>query len=441
MAKSSFYFRQWLYNGLIHSGLPIIAAISWRKCHQAAQEQPQLKNCFAAKFGAVPSHFKQNGLLIHAVSLGETLSVLPFIKQLQQTYPELPVTLTNGSVRGARQLVKTLPNSIQYSFLPQDYPFAVRRFLKQLAPKAVVIIETEIWPNLIQVCHELQIPIFLANARLKASSMENYRKYGGDWLKDTLNQFEAIACQFKPDYDHFRQLGIKDEKLTVMGNLKFDLEITEGQRLAAEVWKRNNLQTRFCWVAASTHENEEAILLQAHKALLKQRPDAVLILVPRQADRFAEVETLLQTNHWNYQKRSDFKTSLSSGHKEITTTTQVLLADSVGEMLHWMAICDTAFIGGSLVPFGGHNILEPAIFKKPVLSGPHFQNLAALYQVFIDQKAISLVENSHALSEELNKLATAPEYQAQMGRKAYQAFQSQTGALNNLLKLLQPYLP
>ncbi len=423
-----------IYNTLIHTALPIVAAITWRKCRKASYEQPLLKDCFAQKFGKLPAGIKKGGILIHAVSLGETRSVLPLISELQNHYPDLPLTLTHGSVRGAKQLVNNLPAGIEHSFLPLDYPFAVKRFLKQVQPKVLVIVETEIWPNLIQACNDLHIPILLVNARLKHSSMQSYQKYGGQWLCDKLNQIETIACQFKADRDHFAQLGINSNQLKTIGNLKFDISISNQLRQKVNQWKAQH--HGFVWVAASTHEDEEALMLEAHKQLLTKKPNAVLILVPRQADRFDEVEQLLKNQDWRYEKRSDWK--LLEQH-QLKSDTQVLLADSVGEMLFWMGISDAAFVGGSMVNFGGHNILEPAAWQKPVLSGPHYQNLEALYQVFIDAEAIQICDSPKELATKLIML-TDNQTNVMWGSKALKTFEQNTGALPKLLALLKPYL-
>ena len=428
--------RGFLYNTLIHAALPLVAGISWRKCHKAAQQQPLLNNCFAQKFGNLPAGTHTGGILIHAVSLGETRSVLPLIAKLQTQYPTLPITLTNGSVRGAKQLIKDLPAGIQHSFLPLDYPFALQKFLKRLQPKVVVIIETEIWPNLIQACHDLKIPIVLANARLKQSSMQSYAKFGGQWLCNKLNQIDTIACQFPADANHFATLGVNSDNLTIMGNLKFDIKISDILRAQVTTWQTQNSKP-LIWVAASTHEHEEAQMLEAHKTLIAQNPNALLILVPRQADRFDEVEQLLQTQNWVYEKRSDFE-NLET--QQLKPNTQVLLANSVGEMMFWMGVSDAAFIGGSMVNFGGHNILEPAAWQKPVLSGPHFQNLQALYEVFIEQDAIQICDSPSPLAQELIKIAKTPEYQQDLGQKAFDTFNSQSGALPKLIDILKPYL-
>ena len=427
-----------LYNGLIHLFLPLIAFLSWRKCKKAAAEKQQLSQCFAQKFGKLTDNFQQNSILIHAVSLGETRSILPLIARLQKDYPDTPITLTNGSVRGAKQLITQLPEGIQYSFLPLDYPFAIQRFLKQLQPKKVLIVETEIWPNLISECQKQNIPLHFINARLKASSMQKYQQFGGDWLRETLNKAQHIHCQFASDKAHFIELRVAEDKLSVMGNLKFDLNIPTGLSQSAARWKQN-LPHDFVWVAASTHEHEEALILQSHQQLLKTIPNALLIVVPRQADRFDEVSSLLKTHNISFQKRSEFVKDKDLENQSINEDTQVILGDSVGEMLFWMAASDAAFIGGSLVPFGGHNILEPAAFQKPVLTGPHFQNLQALFEVFIKDDSLTIVKNESALGDFLIRLAKDHDLQHQLGEKAHQTFIKQSGSLKRLMTKLSEF--
>ncbi|BBP45073.1 3-deoxy-D-manno-octulosonic acid transferase [Thiosulfatimonas sediminis] len=415
--------RGFLYQTLIHLALPAVALLSWRKCRQAKRQNTHLPDCFAEKFGQIHSQ-QRNGILIHAVSLGETRSIQPLLSALQQRYPHLPITLTNGSVRGAKQLAGTLPKNIEHHFLPLDYPFAVNAFLAKLQPKLIFVVETEIWPNLIRSAAQHKIPMVMVNARLKASSMHAYRKFGGAWLTDCLDSLAWIGCQFPSDAAHFQQLGVNPNTLKLHGNLKFDLAIPPQLPKQAQQWRSANPDSRgkFIWVAASTHENEETLMLQAHSHLA---PDSLLILVPRQADRFAEVERLLQQQKIAYVTRS-------SG-KPIQPATQVYLADSVGEMLLWFTLADVAFVGGSLVPFGGHNILEPAALKTAVISGKWHHNLQALYDAMRAENGVVIVDCAEQLAKHLNVFASHPNRLAEQAERGYAAFQKHSGALQRLL--------
>ncbi|QKI89889.1 lipid IV(A) 3-deoxy-D-manno-octulosonic acid transferase [Thiomicrorhabdus xiamenensis] len=426
--------RNLLYLLLTHLALPAVAWISWRKCLRAQKDNPSLPDCFAEKFGRIHPQ-KRHGIVIHAVSLGETRSVLPLISALQNLHPDLPITLTNGSVRGAKQLAGTLPEGVEHHFLPLDYPFAVKGFLESLQPKLVVIVETEIWPNLIRACEKQNIPIVLANARLKTSSMRSYRKFGGAWLQSRLQAFKWIGCQFEADKQHFIELGVQADKLRIHGNLKFDLTLDQQLAHKARAWKQQFIPTageRFIWVAASTHKGEETLMLDAHRTLQAKHPNALLILVPRQADRFSEVEQLLQQQQSNYATRSS--------RTPIQQQTEVLLADSVGEMMLWFELADVAFVGGSLVPFGGHNILEPAAVGTPVISGKWHHNLQTLYDAIKQENGVVIVDSAEALAQQLLLFADAPDRRQLQGQQGYRAFRKHSGALQNLLQDIEPSL-
>lgn len=427
-----------VYRLLTTLTLPLIAWSGWKRCqkHEAQRQThpglPEIPHCFAARFGRNPATFEKGGIWIHAVSVGETRSIFPLLSALKQRYPHLPLTVTSGSTQGAIQALQFSPVPIQHQMIPYDFGFAVKRFLRQIEPKLVIMVETEIWPNLYQACADADIPLVLANARLKEKSFDAYRKWGGKMLEDALNQTRFIAAQFPVDAEHFKALGASSDKIKVLGNLKFDLEIPTGRGADAQNWKKENgLTDRFIWVAASTHadpqggQSEEQLMLEAHRELLKTRPDALLILVPRHADRFAEVAQQLQQSGLKWAQRSQLQA--------IEAGTQVYLADSVGELLQWFAACHAAFVGGSLVPFGGHNILEPAALRKPVISGPHYANLKALFDTFIEADALTLCATPQALAAHLITLNTHPEKRQELGERAYRVFAKQSGALDRLM--------
>ncbi|WP_178861491.1 3-deoxy-D-manno-octulosonic acid transferase [Thiomicrorhabdus cannonii] len=427
-----------VYRLLTTLTLPLIAWSGWKRCkkHEAQRQTqpglPEIPHCFAARFGRNPAALAKGGIWIHAVSVGETRSIFPLLSALKQRYPNLPITVTSGSTQGAIQALRFSPVPIQHQMIPYDFNFAVSRFLRQIEPKLVIMIETEIWPNLYQACSDLQIPLVLANARLKEKSFDAYRKWGGKMLQDALNQTRFIAAQFPVDAEHFKALGASTDKIKVLGNLKFDLEIPTGRVADAQQWKQENgLTDRFIWAAASTHadpqggQSEEQLLLEAHRELLKTQPDALLILVPRHADRFEAVAQQLQQSGLQSAQRSQLQ--------PVAADTQVYLADTVGELMLWFAACNAAFVGGSLVPFGGHNILEPAALHKPVISGPHFANLKALFDTFIEEDALTLCATPQALAAHLLELNNHPEKQQELGERAYCVFAKQSGALERLM--------
>ncbi len=420
-----------LYRFLLGLAFPFFLHAAWKRCRKSANSLDPIPHCFSSRWGFNPTPFQKGGIWIHAVSVGETRSTFPLLKALKDRHPDLPITLTSGSTQGAIQALKFAPVEIQHQMIPYDYRWAIRRFLNQIQPKLVIIIETEIWPNLTHVCHQQNIPLMLVNARLKTHSFHAYQKWGASLIHQVLQQIHLIGAQFPIDAQRFIALGAPQEKVKVLGNLKFDIQLPDDLQPKADAWRQAHPHS-FIWVAASTHgstqagePDEEALLLQAHQTLLHTHPQALLILVPRHADRFQTVAALCQ--------QSGLKTTIRSKDEPVTTETQVYLADTVGELMFWFAASDAAFIGGSLVNFGGHNILEPAAVNKPILSGPHYQNLAALYELFLQQNALLLTLSPETLAQTLQQLADDPQFAQQAAQKAHQVFQSQTGTLPKLM--------
>ena len=429
------------YRLITHLALPFIAYHGWRRCQKQAtacsENTPTIQDCFRSRFGWNRQTFQTGGIWIHAVSVGETRSIFPLLSRLKQTYPSLPLTVTSGSTQGALQALQFAPVQIQHQMIPYDYPFAVNRFLQQIQPKLVIMVETEIWPNLYQSCKQRKIPIILVNARLKEKSFLAYQRWGGEIIQNALNQTQFIATQFPADTNYFQQLGAHPNKIKTLGNLKFDLDLAPNLEQQAKEWKNSQqLNHRFIWVAASTHAHpesnqpsEEQLILQAHQQLIRalpaNSPTPLLILVPRHAERFAQVAQQI--------KASGLRFALRSQHHPITEQTQVYLADTTGELMTWFASCDVAFIGGSLVPFGGHNILEPAALKKPVLSGSFYSNLQALFDTFSQKGALNITPTPNDLSKTLIKLYHNPQICQQLGQKAHHSFKQNSGALTKLL--------
>jgi 3-deoxy-D-manno-octulosonic-acid transferase len=436
----------WLYRFLLFLAFPLIAYSGWKRCRKADRQARQendyapIPQCFRARFGWNNQPFQKGGIWIHAVSVGETRSIFPLLTELKAQYPDTPITLTSGSTQGAQQALRFAPIPIQHQMIPYDYPGAVQRFLDKIAPKLVIMVETEIWPNLYQACHDHQIPLILANARIKEKSFQAYRKWGARLIANALNQTQLIASQFTADTDHLVALGVHKDRIQQLGNLKSDIHIPADLAENAQAWRKDaHSDNRFIWVAASTHgpvkdssTSEEALMLNAHRALLKSTPDALLILVPRHTDRFTEVSKLLE--------QSDLKVAVRSRSETVTADTQIYLADTIGELMLWFQVGDVAFIGGSLVPFGGHNILEPAALGKPVLSGQYHMNLQALYDTFKDDNAVSIADDDIQLGEQLVLFAQNPEQRQAYAERAYNCFKKQSGALPRFMDAIKPFL-
>jgi 3-deoxy-D-manno-octulosonic-acid transferase len=427
-----------LYRLLLFIALPLVAYEAIKRCKKAKQlNDVNLTNCFKSRFGLNPQKFSRGGVWIHAVSVGETRSIFPLLKALNKQYPKQIITVTSGSTQGAVQALKFSPVKIQHQMIPYDYPFAVNKFLQQIQPRLVIMIETEIWPNLYDACYKQNIPIVLANARLKQKSMQSYQKYGKTLIADALNKTKFIAAQFQQDADNFIKLGADKELVKILGNIKSDIEIpADLPSQITEFKNQHKITNRFIWVAASTHgsvknsQAEEELILKAHQRLLKIQPNALLIIAPRHPERFTEVAKILENT----------KLAIRSKNEVITEKTQVYLADSVGEMMLWFKLANVAFIGGSLVPFGGHNIMEPAALGKTTISGKYFQNLQALFNQFQQQNAVIIAQDELELANILINLAKNPSQQEEEGNKSYQCFKNQTGSINKLIKQLEIFI-
>lgn len=375
-----------------------------------------------------------NGILIHAASVGEVIAATPFIKKLQQQYPNLSLTVTTMTPTGSERVRDTFGDTVTNIYLPYDLPGSVKRFLNFLQPKACIVVETEIWPNLIAQCQQRDIPFIIINARLSARSAQRYGKIKKG-ISKILQQVTLVSAQDQVSADRYASLGVKPDHLQVGGNLKFDLNISSELEQKIQNFKQQIHLQRPIWVAGSTHEGEEQLILEAHKKLLNHYPDLLLIIAPRHPEHFAEVATLIEKDQLRYQRRSQ------QNQQQIDNSTQVLLADTMGELMLMYAIADIAFIGGSLITRGGHNPLEPLAFQIPVITGEHTFNFPEIFQKLKEVKGvIEIPANSNALFTTINELLQSSDLRHQYGQAGYQVLQQNRGALKRLIKNLQPYL-
>jgi 3-deoxy-D-manno-octulosonic-acid transferase len=367
---------------------------------------------------------------VHAVSVGESIAAAPMIRELMQRHPELPMTVTCMTPTGSERIQAMFggveyAGRVQHCYLPYDLPWAAARFLDQVQPKLAVIMETELWPNHIHQCAKRSIPVALANARLSERSARGYARFA-KLTAPMLAELGLIAAQTALEAERFRSLGARSECVEVTGSIKFDLSI-DPELLSRAALLRGQWQaeSRPVWIAASTHAGEDEIVLAAHRELLKQNPDALLILVPRHPERFNAVFELCQ--------RQGFSTRRRSTGEGVQAADQVLLGDTMGELLFLYALADIAFVGGSLVANGGHNLLEPAALGKPVLSGPHLFNFLEIAAQLREAGALSEVADAGGLAQRVAQLWREPEA-AQAMRAAGQAvMQANQGALGRLL--------
>lgn len=374
---------------------------------------------------------KPNGIIIHAASVGEVIAATPLVKAIQQQYPNLAITFTTMTSTGSDRVIATFGNKVTHIYLPYDLPFAIKRFIRFIQPKICIVIETEIWANLIHQLSIKQIPFIIANARL---SYRSTKRYG--WIKksfqETLNKIELIAAQDSISGERYLQLGYPHQRLSTTGNIKYDLVVSDALqeqiKTLKDLW--NNRQI---WIAASTHEGEDQIILQAHQLLLQKYPKVLLLLVPRHPERFQSVAELIQKHNLTYCRRSE---NISPNDK-----TQVVLGDTMGELLLLYGIANIAFIGGSLVKHGGHNPLEALAFKLPTITGKYTFNFSEVFTQLLAVKGVIEIESDpQILADTLISLLDSPQTGLQYGEAGFEILIKNRGALKNLMQLLQPYL-
>jgi len=373
------------YRLLLWLSFPLLLARLWWR----GRKEPGYRQDIGQRFGCyrreAPGRVKT--IWLHAVSVGETRAVEPLVRALRQRYPDHRLLITHMTATGrqaARQLYGTLPD-VEFAWLPYDYPSAMRRFLARFRPALAVIMETEIWPNLLSECKRAGVPVVLANARLSETSARNYRKLGA-LAGRALGDFSAIAAQTEGDARRLMELGADESKVSITGNLKFDVALPAAPSGAG---LRKIIGERPILLAASTREGEEVLVLDA-MAKHPLPPNTLLLVVPRHPQRFDQVARLLEQRGLRYSRRS----ALPEASAELPMDVSVLLGDSMGEMPNYYSAADCAYIGGSLLPFGGQNLIEACALGVPVLIGPHTFNFAEAAEKAVNTGAALRVENA-----------------------------------------------
>ena len=383
------------------------------------------------RFGSFESPGFQGSLWVHAVSVGEVNAAQPLIKALRLDYPGAPVVLSTVTPTGAARVKQLFGDKVFHVYLPYDLPFAVRRFLNKIRPRLALIVETEIWPNLYFACRRRGIPLMIVNARLSERSLRGYKPLRA-LAKSALQCVRIIAAQSHRDAARYRLLGADPRQIVVTGNMKFDMQIPrDAVAYGAAMRLRWGLR-RPVWVAASTHEGEELAVLEAHLEVLKRLPDALLLLAPRHPERFRVVEHVVRD--------LGFKAGVRSVDEVPTLSHQVFVIDAMGQLMPFFAAADVAFVGGSLVPIGGHNVLEPAALCTPVLVGPHTFNFEEITLSLIQHGGAQRVTNSGQLGSAALQLLLDPDKRTRMGLAARQVFERERGAVRRITQMVDALL-
>jgi len=368
---------------------------------------------------------------IHAVSVGEVVAAVPLIKALQRRFEGIPILVTTMTPTGAARVEATFGDSVSHSYLPYETPDAVARFFRSVRPEIALIVETEIWPNLYRSCGTRSIPLVLVSARISPKSVGNYKRLT-PLFRETLSHGIVIAAQSQADAERFLSLGAEPKRTRVTGNIKFDIELPGDLTRRAADTRRSLFGERKVWVAASTHEGEEERVLAAHRLLIDQHPDLLLVLVPRHPQRFDPVAELIRKSGLSLVRRTADRPS--------SPETSVFLGDTMGELTLFYAAGDVVFVGGSLVPVGGHNLLEPAALGLPIITGPHVFNAQEIADRLLRRDACRLVNDTAELADTVHELFDRPDRARQLGDNARRILEENRGALAELMDLIVPLL-
>ncbi|GMU44374.1 MAG: 3-deoxy-D-manno-octulosonic acid transferase [Xanthomonadales bacterium PRO6] len=372
-----------------------------------------------------------SSIWVHAVSVGEFNAAVPLIQALMEKHPDTRLVVTTITPTGSERVRKQFGERVFHVYLPYDLPAAIARFFARVKPRIAVVMETEIWPNLYFECRERGIPIFIANARLSERSLRGYGPALG-LIGEAVRCATLVAAQSKVDGERFLQLGTPPERTRVVGNIKFDMAVPSGLDQVAREWREHWGALRPVWIAASTHEGEEAAVLQAHARILGRFPDALLILVPRHPERFRAAILLCRSY--------GFRTSCRSEDSIATLDTQCFVVDTMGELLKFYACADACFVGGSLDRIGGHNVLEPAALKKPIVIGPHTFNFAEITDTLVREDAAVRAADGARLGAEVVRILSDPKRAAAMGEAALRVVERERGAVPRTLLAIEEIL-
>jgi 3-deoxy-D-manno-octulosonic-acid transferase len=394
-----------------------------------AAKDPAYRTDLGERFG-LGRHVTMPSIWLHAVSVGEVSATAALVRALHARHPDVPIVLTTATPTGRAQAATLFGADVEVRFLPYDTPGSVRRFLARIRPRAAIIMETELWPNLLHECGRRGVPVLFASARLAARSVPRYRRFGTLFSAGLRNAW--VAAQSSADAERFIALGADPARTHVVGNLKFDMRLGAATAENGRELRRRYLGARPVWTAGSTHEGEEDLVLDAHAVLERAVRGALLVLVPRHPRRFEGVAALLERRGLVFDRRGRSET--------VRPEAQVLLIDTMGELTAFYAASDTAFVGGSLVPVGGHNLLEPAALGVPVITGPHTQNGPEIARLLIEAGGALEVVDGAALAAAAARLLADPALRERMGESARLCVEAHRGSLTRLLALIEPLL-
>lgn len=404
----------------------VFLKLLWR-----AYKAPEYRARKLERFGLFKPPSIKNSIWVHAVSVGEVLAAEPIIREIQKRYPNKDIVVTSMTPTSSALIGKLFGNTVFHVYAPYDLPWLVDAFLRRVHPEFLIIMETELWPNMIHRARLRGCSVVLANARLSERSARGYRrlKPAVGWM---LNELCLVICQHQNDAKRFATLGIDESKIFVTGSVKYDLDIAESHLLKGQAHKQALNKDQKVWIAASTHEGEDVRLLKIHREIRKKFSDVLLVLVPRHPERFDSVYQLAV--------QQKFKTYRRSECDFIPADSEIFVVDAMGELLDFYAASDIAFIGGSLVEVGGHNPIEPGALGLPIIMGPYVFNFEAICQNLASVGGLLLAEDDAALLKHLLSLLSDPEKSKRMGNAALTEINASKGAVLRVVDALSPLL-
>lgn len=414
------FFYSWLFYLLIPF---VLLRLIWRSI-----KAPAYRCRWRERFAFYNKKFSQGVVWFHAVSVGEAEALFPLVRQIQQQQPDVKLLITTTTPTGSARVKAVLQETVAHVYLPYDIPGAVKRFMQCFKPRLAVIMETEIWPNLFVYCGQNNIPLYIINARLSEKSSRGYQKVPA-LISPALAQVNLIATQTQDDAKRFIAIGAESEKVKTLGNIKFDIEIPQAMIEQGLQIKAGLFGARFIWLLASTHKDEEVIFLRIYKVLKLEIPELLLIIVPRHPERFADVKKLCQQHQLNVVMRT--------AGEGVNTETDVYLADTMGELKMLYAASDIAFVGGSMVPAGGHNILEAAAIGVPVLFGPYMANFKEIATAALNQHAAIQCQNEDDIVKTILALYKQPGYREALAETGKAFVAQNQGAIARIYEILK----
>ena len=404
----------------------VIAMEGWK-----ALWNPEYRGRLPQRLGFVEPQAQPGCLWVHAVSVGEVQAAAALIAALRREVAGTEIVITTVTPTGAQRARALFGVGVRHCYLPYDLPGAVRRFLERIRPSVAIILETEIWPTLYDTLGRRGIPLVMGSARVSAKSVDRYRRMAS-LFRETLSHGILIGAQSEADAERFRAIGAAPERVRVTGNVKFDLEMPQASVDAGREFRRQCGTARPVWIAGSTHEGEEDAALAAHEAVIARHPGALLLLVPRHPQRFEAVRALLRKRGVRFAQRSQGGIPAAGQ--------PVFLLDTLGELQAFYAAADVAFVGGSLVPIGGHNLLEPAVLGLPILSGPHTHNAQDIAELLQQCGALRIVRSREELAQRVTECFDDPERARAAGAQGRQSVAQSRGAVAQLVEMVVPLL-